>query len=404
MSEPVPILYVHHRPELGGAPTSLYYLIRQLDRTRFEPHVYCPSGPVTALFRDAGAIVHEGPASAFTHIWASTYSGRRWLLLGRELVRLPAHLLRLRRTMRARPFRLVHLNDSPLLAAGWLAHRARIPVVWHLRSALPAAGGDRRSRLIRRAIARYSTASIAINEDVARVFAVGSLVVPNTIDLERFQPGDAAEAKRLVGVDAERPMAAYFGFIYPSKGYEDFIRAAALLKHRGGRAQYLIVGGPVRGEEFFATPLGRTLQWAGLVQDHERRARRLVARLGLEQDVRFVPFTPDPGLLYRASDVVVAPSRGQELGRPVLEAAGAGRAIVASGSLQGAGLILPEVTGQLVPRRSPDVLAAMLEKLLGDEELRARLGANARRHAEAHFDAATNAQQVADLYERILAA
>src|SRR5215208_4707606 len=99
MAHRVPILYVHHRPELGGAPTSLAYLIRHLDPDRFEPHVYCPPGPVTALFRAAGAIVHEGAAAGLTHIWASTYSGRRWLLFVRELTKLPAHLVSLRRVL-----------------------------------------------------------------------------------------------------------------------------------------------------------------------------------------------------------------------------------------------------------------------------------------------------------------
>src|SRR5438876_7942364 len=86
---PIPILFVHHRSELGGAPASLSYLIRELDRERFEPHVYCPPGPAADLFREAGATVHTGEVAAFTHIWASTYSGRRWLLLAREIARLP---------------------------------------------------------------------------------------------------------------------------------------------------------------------------------------------------------------------------------------------------------------------------------------------------------------------------
>ena len=50
---PIPVLFVHHRSELGGAPESLSYLIRELDRERFEPHVYCPPGPAADLFREA---------------------------------------------------------------------------------------------------------------------------------------------------------------------------------------------------------------------------------------------------------------------------------------------------------------------------------------------------------------
>ena len=58
--------------------------------------------------------------ATFTHIWASTYHGRRWVLLHRELVQLPLHLRQFSRTLRSHPFALVHLNDSPLIAAAWL--------------------------------------------------------------------------------------------------------------------------------------------------------------------------------------------------------------------------------------------------------------------------------------------
>src|SRR5207344_1010851 len=96
----------------------------------------------------------------------------------------------------------------------------------HLRSALPDGGSDRRSAFVRAAIRRLATTSIAINHDVGDVFGVGSTVVANSVDLERFQPGDPVAAKEALGV-------SYFGFIYPSKGFREFIKAAALLRDRG---------------------------------------------------------------------------------------------------------------------------------------------------------------------------
>lgn len=402
-SRPRPILYVHHRPELGGAPTSLSYLLRALDRDRFEPHVYCPPGPVTALFRESGAIVHEGPVAAFTHIWASTYSGRRWILLGRELAQLPAHAAQLIRTLRSRDFSLVHLNDSPLLPAAATVRARGVPVIWHLRSSLPHDGTDLRSKLMQTAVGSLGSTSIAISRDVARTFGVDAHIVPNSVDLERFRPGDGAAAKIALGIAPEKRVVAYFGFIYPSKGLEDFIHAAALLRRRGHDALYLIVGGPVRGSEFFETLLGRTLERMEIARNHAAVAQDLVNRLQLTDMVRFLPFTADTTSLYLASDVVAAPSRGPELGRPVLEAAACGRAVVASGSTSGAGILLPDETGYLVPRRSPEVMAAALERLLVDQSLRQRVGANARRHAEQHFDPTTNARRVMDIYEAVMA-
>src|ERR1700751_1958725 len=121
--KPVPILFVHHRSERGAAPESLSPLIRELAREQFEPHVYCPPGPAADLFREAGAIVHTGAVAGFTHIWASTYRGRRWLLLARDLARLPRHARQFRRTLHGQRFELVHFNDSPLIPAAWLARR-----------------------------------------------------------------------------------------------------------------------------------------------------------------------------------------------------------------------------------------------------------------------------------------
>lgn len=396
-----PLLLVHHRSELGGAPASLSYLIRELDGDEFEPHIYCPSGPAAELFRESGARVHTGPVAGFTHIWASTYRGRRWLLFLRELLLLPSHIVQFRRTLRRERFALVHFNDSPLIPAAWVARREGLPVVWHLRSALPGGGVDRRSRLVRAAISRFANVSIAINRDVAEVFGVGSTVVPNSVDLTRFRPGDHETAKRELGLDPDRAVVSYFGFIYPSKGFREFIEAAARMRDHGIDASYLVVGGAVRGQEFFRTLIGRILQLADLTRDYESEAKELVDELGLTDVVRFVPFTQDTANLYQASDVVVAPSRGPELGRPVIEAAASGVPVVASGSRTGGGVVVPGETGILVDDLTVDSLAEAVSALLQDPERRSRLGAAARRHAEENFDPGKNARRIEDIYRRL---
>ncbi|MFN2627999.1 MAG: glycosyltransferase family 4 protein [Gaiellaceae bacterium] len=404
MPRPLPVLFVHHRSELGGAPESLSYLIRELDRTRFEPHVYCPPGPAADLFREAGAIVHTGAVAGFTHIWASTYRGRRWLLLGRELARLPSHVHQFRRTLRGQRFELVHFNDSPLIPAAWLARREGLPVVWHLRSALPEGGHDRRSGLIRSAIQSLATTSIAINHDVADVFGVSSMIVPNSVDLQRFHPGERAAATAALDLPARLPVVSFFGFIYPSKGFREFIEAAARLRERGVEASYLVVGGAVRGEEFFRTVIGRSAQLADLTRDYESEAKQLVHELDLDDVVRFIPFTQDTANLYQASDVVVAPSQGPELGRPVIEAAASGVPVVASGSRTGGGVVVPGETGLLVADYGVESIADAVAELLQDPQRRRELSRRARRHAEQNFDPSRNARRIEAIYDALLPA
>lgn len=399
---PASILFVHHRAELGGAPESLAYLIHELDRDRFDPHVYCPAGPAASLFERAGATVHTGPVACFTHIWAATYRGPRWLLLGRELARLPRHVARLSAVMRSTDFSLVHLNDSPSVTAALLARRAQLPVVWHLRSALPEEEGRWRTRALRAVIRSASTCTIAINHDVAASFDLGSMVVPNAVDLDRFHPGDTAAARTNLGLEAEATIVSAFGFLYPAKGFQVLIEAAAVLRDRGIRATYLLVGGGVRGRTFFAGRTGRLLSALGLVRDHERDARRLASTLELGDLIRFVPYVDDTSELYRASDVVVSPSQGPELGRSVIEAAASGVPVVTSGSATGGGVLIPGETGFVAGAPSADAIAAATETLLRDPSLRRSVGSSARQFAETHFDSARNARIVERVYLDLL--
>jgi glycosyltransferase involved in cell wall biosynthesis len=392
---------VHHRAELGGAPASLALLIRRLDRERFEPHVYCPPGASAELFREAGAIVHTGTVAGFTHIWASTYRGARWLVLGRELARLPRHLAGFRRTLQQETFDLVHLNDSPLLPAAWLARRHGIPVVWHLRSAPPHGGRDLRSRLVRRAVLRLSAATIAINQDVADAWDIPAMVVANPVDLDRFSPGERVAARAAVGLPAAGNVVSYVGFLYPAKGVRELIEAAALVREQGIQATYLLVGGGVRGNSFFRTPLGRAARLLGLAHDHEAEARARTAALGLERSVRFVSFTADAPDVYRASDVIVSPSRGPEIGRPLLEAAAVGIAAVGTGSTTGGGILEPGVTTVFAAGSGAEPLAAAIADLLRDPAQRESVGIAARLHALSKLDPERNARLVEAVYERV---
>jgi glycosyltransferase involved in cell wall biosynthesis len=79
-----------------------------------------------------------------------------------------------------------------------------------------------------------------------------------------------------------------------------------------------------------------------------------------------------------------------------------GKPVVASGSTDGAGVLLPGKTGLLLDDASPQKLAAALRLLIDDPELRTRLGAAAAEHAREKFDPARNARAVEHVYENLL--
>jgi glycosyltransferase involved in cell wall biosynthesis len=108
--------------------------------------------------------------------------------------------------------------------------------------------------------------------------------------------------------------------------------------------------------------------------------------------VGFVP-PGELGTWYERAAIVVAPSRREGYGVVVREAMAWGRPVVvtAVGGLVDA--VDDGATGLLVPAGDGAALREALERLLGDAELRARLGAAARVKAqrELSFDAAANA-------------
>ncbi|HWE82533.1 MAG TPA: glycosyltransferase family 4 protein, partial [Gaiellaceae bacterium] len=131
-------------------------------------------------------------------------------------------------------------------------------------------------------------------------------------------------------------------------------------------------------------------------------ARSLVEELGIEGAVGFVPYTPDLVPIYRGSSVVVSPSQGPELPRPVVEAAACGVPVVSSGSRTGGGIVVPGETGVLVEPGSPEAIAGAVSELLGDAERRARMGRAARAHAEEAFDRTRNLGRVVEIYDRLI--
>ena len=128
----------------------------------------------------------------------------------------------------------------------------------------------------------------------------------------------------------------------------------------------------------------------------------MVLRLGLQEDVRLVPFQASVDSVYRALDVVCSPSRGPEIGRPVLEGQAHGRPVVATGSATGGGLIRDGETGFLIPQRDPLALAASLHRLIRDGSLRRRVGLEAYAHAEANYALPRAAHRMMEVYSRAL--
>ncbi|MET8567018.1 glycosyltransferase family 4 protein [Streptomyces sp. NPDC004783] len=131
-----------------------------------------------------------------------------------------------------------------------------------------------------------------------------------------------------------------------------------------------------------------------------------IERYGLEGAVEFVKGISDAELvdLVRSAQIACVPSLYEGFSLPAAEAMATGTALLAT-----TGGAVPEVAGRdgetclAVPPGDAGALAAGLTRLLGDPELRARLGAAGRERVLAHFTWARAAEGTAARYREAVA-
>ena len=190
-------------------------------------------------------------------------------------------------------------------------------------------------------------------------------VVPPGVDHQLFTPGDQRSARAELGL-GDGPVLLFAGRIQALKGADVAVRTLGCLTRtdtrpsdRAGPAgpapTLLLVGGP-----------------SGVDGDAElARLHSLVAQLGLQERVKFVPPQPHGrlALYYRAADVCLVPSRSESFGLVALEAAACGTPVVAAavGGLRT--IVAHGVSGFLVEGRDPADYAAYVSRLLADPAL-----------------------------------
>jgi glycosyltransferase involved in cell wall biosynthesis len=215
-------------------------------------------------------------------------------------------------------------------------------------------------RLVRTVSHVISTCSDEVRELEAMGLPRGkATIIPCGVDTDAFRPQPSHRG------EGEPHRLLVLGRIVERKGVGNVIEALAELPG----VQLTIAGGPARDQ---------------LDVDPEvDRLRRLATQLGVADWVEFlggVGRAEVPALMCSA-DVVVCVPWYEPFGIVPVEAMACGRPVVGSAVGGLLDTVVPELTGDLVPPRRPDLLAPALRHLLADPERRERYGHAGRRRA-----------------------
>lgn len=197
-----------------------------------------------------------------------------------------------------------------------------------------------------------------------------TVVLTMGVDVARFHPHlDARQIRAKYRLDGAKVILTV-GRVIERKGHDLVIRALGRVQQAVGHVRYLIAGsGP-----------------------EEERLRSLARHLGCLEQVVFAGHVPDDELphLYATCDVFIMPSRvldqrdGVEgFGIAFLEAGACGKPVIGGDSGGIADAVIDGVTGVLVDPTNVDEVAAVLTRLLLNEQEARRLGTYGRCRAEA---------------------
>ncbi|MES2592723.1 MAG: glycosyltransferase [Bacteroidota bacterium] len=101
-------------------------------------------------------------------------------------------------------------------------------------------------------------------------------------------------------------------------------------------------------------------------------------------------------------DIFVNVSRSESFGVSVLEASSCGKPVIVSNTGGLPEVVVNGKTGFLVESQNIDAIANAIEKLIGDEKLRSRMGENGRIFVQEHFDFRENVNDTLTIYKQLI--
>jgi glycosyltransferase involved in cell wall biosynthesis len=283
-----------------------------------------------------------------------------------------------------------HLGASDFLGAV-AARSIGLPVVSTLHQAEWSAGSRRVSARLRlTALARRRCAGriIAVSESARRAYLATGWDIPERVTVvhngvaDRPNPGGGRAVRRELGIAPDAPVVGMVSTLRPEKCHEVAFASIVAVRSRFPDVRLLVAGdGPTRP-----------------------RLDALAHEVG-DETVIMAGHRDDAMAVMDAADVLLHPSRIEAFPTVLLEAMAASVPIVAP-AVGGIPEIMRDGEGGILldPPPDPARVACALERLLGDPEVRRRMGAAGRRRFEGTFTLEPWTKGTRAVYDSVLRA
>jgi glycosyltransferase involved in cell wall biosynthesis len=345
-NRPINLLFITSNLSLGGAERQLFYLIRGLDKNRFQASVVpiWPDYTMRAQFEAAGAAVipiHKRWKYDFSLLFRLSAFIKR---LQPDIVQCQMYTAnmwgRVAAKMAGSKIIVVSERNSDYL---WKTQ-------WHFAA--------------ERCLNRYASAFLGNSCRVCRYceenlkLREGTFsLMHNGVDVQEFTPSESNPGQII------NPIIGTVANLYPNKDLPTFLRMAAYVLNKWPKARFRIVG--------YGTELNSL--------------KDLAADLGIVNQVQFVGASNSIANEYKCFDIFVLSSVHEGFANVIIEAMASGIPVIATNVGAASETIVEGKSGFMVPSRNPDALAARVNDLLQNPDLRKSMGDFGRQIAMRKF-------------------
>jgi glycosyltransferase involved in cell wall biosynthesis len=405
------ILYIQHAGALGGSAISLLSLIKELDRTQYEPIIACIHSHETILsfYQQAGIKVFYWPGiSDFMHTtggWYPAYDPLAIPKLFKRLWGFNASIAATRALIEHVQPDIVHLNSLVLPSCAIAANQCGVKLVWHIRESVVAGHFGIRQRWLGKLVKDISDEAIFISSAGRQLLVNDEMgkVIPNFVDFTRFNHAiDGSLTRSKLGLDNEVKIILFLGGRGVIKGIFPLLKAISLVKQQVPNMHLLICGGAFHFSGRLSSRIARTIFPLVGYGTVAQRVDKLMDNLDLHNYVHMLEWCSDIPQMIASCDVLVFPSIEPHFARPVIEAGAMAKPVVASRIGGVEELIQDGETGVLVTPGDSIMLAESLVDVLTNSERTQRMGHNGLIQARQKFEANKNINQIIAIYERIV--
>ena len=382
MKKTIQILFIHQSSDLYGSDKTLLLLLKNLDKSSFNPIVILPNeGPLKTALEQEKVDVIIAPV---LKLYRNMFSLKSILQFCKDYKKANKILDKL---YVEHKFDIVYSNTLAVLLGLLFSKRRKIKHLWHVHEIIvhPKIIASIFPKLL------YQYANIVVcnsNATTINLTSRNSKLISKTTTiyngLEAMQQQQTAADR--FGFKETDIIITLVGRISRLKGHLWLLKT--FLKHLNvnPNVKMLFVGSTVLGQEFYLDEI-----------------KDIIIKNNLTEKVKVLDFKNNLYDIWKITDIAVMPSiEAESFGLVAVEAMLAKKPVIGSNHGGLTEIIINNETGFLIEPNNEIALADSLKTLIENPEIRTKFGENGYQRAIKHFSVETYVSSFEKLFTEII--